>query len=215
MGIGKILAYSAGGLVLGVGAIAAAPFTGGGSVFGAATLAASLTGAGAVAAGAGLVGVTGGGYLAMDENENTEKLKTEVARGDKALDNFRDIAKGHEEHTALILALSALGIAMANADGKILEIELQELNEFVGGLSAQSYPAHIVKQIKTMISNPPTFNEAMEHLARVDAIKYPEVRNFLVMTMESDDNIHKKEEAFLKAFDIKIAQLDKIANQES
>ena len=32
MGIGKVLAYTAGGVVLGVGAVAAAPFTGGGSI---------------------------------------------------------------------------------------------------------------------------------------------------------------------------------------
>ena len=37
-----------GGAVLGVGAIAAAPFTGGGSILGAATLASSLAGVGIV-----------------------------------------------------------------------------------------------------------------------------------------------------------------------
>ena len=46
MGWGKILGLAA----LGVGAIAAAPFTGGGSILGAATLAGSLAGAGTIAA---------------------------------------------------------------------------------------------------------------------------------------------------------------------
>ncbi len=50
---GKILA----GAAVGVGAVAAAPFTGGGSLLGAATLASSLAGAGTVAAAAG-VGVS-------------------------------------------------------------------------------------------------------------------------------------------------------------
>ena len=45
MGLFKVL----GGVAIGVGAIAAAPFTGGGSILGAATLVGSLTGAGALA----------------------------------------------------------------------------------------------------------------------------------------------------------------------
>lgn len=51
--IGKTLAYAAGGLVVGVGAVAAAPFTGGGSILAATTLAGSLAGAGTIAAAVG------------------------------------------------------------------------------------------------------------------------------------------------------------------
>ena len=96
-----------------------------------------------------------------------------------------------------------------NADGEVSPEEIIELNEFVGGLSSQSYPTHIVKQIEQMIYNPPSFTEAMMHLTKIDSIEYPELRNFLVMIMESDEVVHKKEEAFLKAFDIKVAQLTK------
>jgi hypothetical protein len=64
-----------------------------------------------------------------------------------------------------------------------------------------------VEQIEDMISNPPTFNEAMEYLKKIDSIEFPELRNFLVMIMESDGIRHKKEEAFLKAFDIKVKRL--------
>ena len=46
---GKVLA----GVAIGVGAVAAAPFTGGGSLLGAATLGASLSGAGTIAAASG------------------------------------------------------------------------------------------------------------------------------------------------------------------
>lgn len=65
MGLGKILGLAA----LGVGAVAAAPFTGGGSVLGAATLAGSLAGAGAAAAGAGAVGAAAGAALSSNEDE--------------------------------------------------------------------------------------------------------------------------------------------------
>ncbi len=207
MGWGKILGLAA----LGVGAVAAAPFTGGGSLLGAATLAGSLGTAGAVAgaAGAGAAGAYAGKKLSdMDENEKKEQ-ESKIAEYNQKAQKAEAALKEHEKHTNLILALSALGCAMANADGDISPEEIIELNEFVGGISSQGYPTHIVEQIEDMISNPPTFNEAMAHLSKVDSIEYPDLRNFLVMIMESDDVSHKKEEAFLKAFDMKVKQLAK------
>lgn len=61
MGVGKVIA----GIAIGVGAVAAAPFTGGGSLLAGAGLVGSLAGAGALAVGAGLVGGIIGG--AIDE----------------------------------------------------------------------------------------------------------------------------------------------------
>ncbi len=209
MGLGKMLAYTVGGVVVGVGAIAAAPFTGGGSILGSATLASSLAGAGAVAAGTAAVAGGTGAYLAIKEDEDEEKQETKIAEYNQKAQKAETALKEHEKHTNLILALSSLGCAMANADGEISPKEIIELNEFVGGISSQGYPTHIVEQIEEMISNPPTFNEAMKHLIKVDTIKYPEIRNFLVMVMESDSVVHKKEEAFIKAFDIKVKQLAK------
>lgn len=57
------------GAVLGIGAIAAAPFTGGGSVLGAATLAGSLSGVGTglAAATAGVVGAAVADGMADEE----------------------------------------------------------------------------------------------------------------------------------------------------
>lgn len=207
MGWGKILGMAA----VGVAAVAAAPFTGGGSILGAATLAGSLGTAGAVAGavGAGVAGAAAGKALS-DKEENKKKAQdTKIAESHQKVKKFEAVVKEHEKHTNLILALSALGCAMANADGEISPEEIVELNEFVGGLSSTRYPTHIVNQIEDMISNPPTFTEAMKHLEKVEAIEFPELRNFLVMIMESDDVVHKKEKAFLKAFDIRIAQMTK------
>ena len=73
---GKVLA----GALIGVGAVAAAPFTGGGSLLGAATLAGSLTGAGAVAAGAGAVGAAVGAAVA-DSDETERQAENRRAKG--------------------------------------------------------------------------------------------------------------------------------------
>ena len=68
MSFWKILA----GAAIGVGAVAAAPFTGGGSVLGAATLVASLSGAGTAAAAVG-AGVVGGAVGASIGDGNGKK----------------------------------------------------------------------------------------------------------------------------------------------
>lgn len=203
MGWGKILGMAA----LGVGAVAAAPFTGGGSLLGAASIGASLAGAGVVAAGAGVAGAAAGAVVSSYEDDEKKTQETKIAEYNQKAQKSEQVLKEHEKHTNLVLALSALGCSMANADGDISPEEIVELNEFVGGLSSQSYPTYIVEQIEDMISNPPTFNEAVKHLEKVEAIEFPELRSFLVMIMESDDDVHKKEEAFLKAFDIKVKQL--------
>ena len=207
MGWGKVLGLA----TLGVGAVAAAPFTGGGSLLGAATIAGSLGTAGAVAGavGAGAAGALAGKALSDSEDDERRGLERKVSGLATKAEKAETALKEHEKHTNLILALYALGTSMAKADGEISREKIVELNEFVGGISSQGYPTHIVEQIEDMISNPPTFNEAMGHLTKVDSIEYPELRNFLVMIMESDDVVHKKEEAFLKAFDIKVAQIAK------
>jgi uncharacterized tellurite resistance protein B-like protein len=203
MGFGKILGMAA----LGIGAVAAAPFTGGGSLVGAATLAGSLAGAGAVAAGAGAVGAAAGAVMSSNENDEKEAKEREIANLNLKANKAEKIVKDHQEHTNIILALSAMGCAMANADGEISPEEIVELNEFTGGLASQGYPEHIVKQIESMIDTPPTFNEAMKHLEKVEIKEYSAIRDLLVIVMESDDVIHKKEKAFLSAFDIKTKQL--------
>lgn len=204
MGWGKILS----GVAIGVGAVAAVPFTGGGSVLGAATLLGSLgtTGAVAGAVGAGVVGAAAGAALSEDEEAEKEALQKSAASAKLKAEKFENIANEHKEHTHLILALSALGISMANADGDISDEELEELNEFVGGLSSQKYPSHIVEQIEGWLSTPPSFNEALGYLKHVEAQEYPEIRNLLVMVMEADGIEHVNELAFLAAYDERVKE---------
>ncbi|HIQ27442.1 MAG TPA: hypothetical protein EYH42_02950 [Sulfurovum sp.] len=205
MGFGKMLGLAA----LGIGAVAAAPFTGGGSILGAATLGASLAGAGtiAAAAGAGAVGAAAGVALTRKEEEEEKRRNEKSAKNNKNADKATDIVKGYEKHTTLIIALTAIGVAMANADGEISEEEREELNEYVGGVASANYPEVVLNTIKGIIANPPTFNEAMKYLEKVSAVEYPEIRNLLVAVMESDNKIHDKEKAFLSAYDSHITML--------
>ncbi len=92
MGWGKILGMAA----LGVGAVAAAPFTGGGSILAATGAAASLAGAGTVATavGVGAAGAVAG--AAMSDNEEEEKRESRRAR-EEAEENRRRAEEAEEE----------------------------------------------------------------------------------------------------------------------
>jgi len=203
MGWGSILGMAA----LGVGAVAAAPFTGGGSILGAASLGASLAGAGAAAVGAASVGAGVGAVMSKNEEEEEERKQRELAKANQKAEKATDIINETKEHYQLIIALTALGVSMANVDGKISSEEMEELSEFVGGLSSLKYPQNIIDTINQIVSNPPSFNEAMKHLENISSVEYPEIRNILVTVMESDGEIHPKEKAFLSAYDSHIEMM--------
>lgn len=203
MGWGQILGMAA----LGVGAVAAAPFTGGGSILAATGAAASLAGAGAAAAGAGAVGAGIGAVMSKKEEEEEEGKRREIAKANQEAEKATKIVNETKEHYQLITALTALGVSMANVDGEISSEEMEELNEFVGGLASQKYPQNIIDNINGIVANPPSFNEAMAHLQNVSSVEYPEIRNILVAVMESDGEIHPKEKAFLSAYDSHIEMM--------
>jgi hypothetical protein len=217
MGLGKILAYTAGGAVLGVGAIAAAPFTGGGSLFGAATLATSLMGVGTVAAAAGTAAAAGGAaaYMARKENEEDEKREEEIAkqklRADKleegikkALINF----EGDREYFNYIIGLTAIGLAMANVDGEIAPEEARELEEFIGGIANSNYPTNVKQIIENLYENVPNLMTAMKYISKINPKNYETIRDLIKLVMMADNIKHEREIAFIQAFEAQILQVE-------
>ena len=167
---GKILA----GAAVGVGAIAAAPFTGGGSLLGGASVIASLTGAGAVAAavGAGTVGGVVGAAMADSEEKEKQQLKEE-GRAEGLAENAIQIEKlanklsqaleklkSRDEHFKAIIAMEAVGVSCAACDGDFSDNEREEIGEFVKGMMAQSIPLDVKEKIQSIYDKPPTVEEA-------------------------------------------------------
>lgn len=216
MGIGKILGYTVLGVVGGVAAVAAAPFTGGGSLLGAATLAASLTGAGTIAAAAGTAAVAGGAgaLLARNENEKDEKISNqneEIAELNVKADKFEEgfnraikQFKGDKEYFNYIIGMTALGVSMANEDGKISKEEIDEMQNFIGGVVNSNYPSHIKDSIMEIVTTKPNFNTAMLFLEKINPSNYQNVRDLIELVAFADGIKCEREEAFLKAFDSQI-----------
>ena len=210
MAFGKILGFAA----LGVGAIALAPFTGGGSVAGAISLAASLEGAALAVAGAAAAGGAIGGAVGMasakkeeEKDEEISKLKKKADKLEKALKEALNRFQGDKEYFNYIIAMTAMGVSMANSDGEISSKEIEEMEEFIGGIASSNYPKHIKSEIAKLYKNPPTFNTALEYLKKVNHSNYESIKEMLEIIMEADGCIHPKEKAYLEAFNREIKHI--------
>jgi len=217
MGMFKTLGYITGGAILGAGAIAAAPFTGGGSLLGAATLATSLAGAGTIAAAAGTAAVVGGAgaYVARKEDEIDEAKDKKIAeyreKSEKYETGFKKLLaqfQGDKEYFNYIIGATALGIAMANVDGEISQEEVCEIEEFVGGIANSKYPNHVKESVSNLYKNPPNLMTAVKLLEKVNPEHHESIRDLIELVMLADGIEHKKEIAFLQAFEAQILQVE-------
>ena len=204
-----------GGAAIGVGAIAAAPFTGGGSLLAGASLAASLAGAGTVAAAVG-AGVAGGtaGYL-ISESEKDEGRKEGRQRGirettakyvkrEKTLIESLRVAhstlKDDQAYFDWLKALVAVGMATAYADGEVTQDELDEINEFAMGVAHSHLPPHVKAAITRIKNNPPSFNTAMTFVRKLDRVDRSLFEQVIKVVAAADGKETEEERALLAAF---------------
>ncbi|EIU6807748.1 TPA: hypothetical protein ACN3X6_001650 [Vibrio cholerae] len=201
-----------GGAVVGVGAIAAAPFTGGGSLLGAATLASSLAGAGAIAAGAGAVGAAAGAVMdSMEKDEENKKLKTAKLQGeqeasarnaiemDKLRDELADILRDIEVRENFLLTAFAVGICAANADHEICDDERTELEELVAGLGkADVLSSATQARLEAWYNNPPNLNTVWQMIENNNLNQPRHIAVFdkivkMVIWADEEQNAHESE----------------------
>lgn len=206
--LGKILA----GVAIGVGAVAAAPFTGGGSVLAGATALTSLAGAGtiATAVGVGLVGGITGAVIADTEEEEKkaihDKGKSEgmaiaqqrIAALEKKLSSALQQLKSTDELFNAIIALEAVGVACAACDDDFSDAEKEEIGEFVRGMMAQTIPERVKAKIQDIYDNPPTVQEAFT-LAENSGLEMAMFEEVIQFVMEID-GIKPEEKVFVRAW---------------
>lgn len=206
MGWGKILT----GAVIGVGAVAAAPFTGGGSILGTAALTSSLAGAGTIAAatGLGVAGAAIGG--AMSDNDREEgkeegriegkaEVQVQIAKLEKKLQSSLKALKSNDEHFQAIIALEAVGVACAACDGDFSANEKEEIGEFVNGMMEQSIPVKVKEKIQRVYDNPPTVEEAFT-MVQESGIEMETCEELIKFVMQID-GIKPEERVFTHAWD--------------
>lgn len=134
MGLFKILGFAA----LGVGAVAAAPFTGGGSLLGAASLAGSLAGAGTIATTAGVAGAAVGAVsTALDSDETIQEANRARKEGyemgfkEAEVETKKKFLELLKEDDNLRLGVFALSLHVAKLDG-LDDSEMEYIEKEIG-----------------------------------------------------------------------------------
>lgn len=154
-----------GGAVIGVGAVAAAPFTGGGSLLGGATLLTSLAGAGtiATAVGAGVAGAVIAANLDGDKEvreqgykEGYQDAKAEHVRELEALNQKLieaiDKLKLHEKHFNAIITMHA--VAAVTCKDRVSSEKREEIKLLITGLASGTLPAAVEVIIDKLYQKP-------------------------------------------------------------
>lgn len=200
------------GASVGVAAVAAAPFTGGGSLLAGATLAGSLAGAGTVAA-AGAAAVAGGviaNKLSDDSKVRDEAYREGVkdtkARHQLELEHLQknlELAlsglKGAKEHFNAIIAMHAVAVATANCDGVICDNERANIELFIAGVSASSIPAEVATKLQSLYDTPPSIRDAWE-LAKNSGVAISVFDEIIQIVIHADGIQHSQEDAFMQAW---------------
>ncbi len=200
------------GAVIGVGAVAAAPFTGGGSVFGAATLASSLAGAGTVAAAIG-AGAAGAGACATISNAETNKIKTialekgvenekaesavKIEELSKMMVHAAEVYTQQARANEFVIALAAIGLSMAACDGSISNEENVCVEEYVIGMSRLVLPQIIRDRLHKITNAPPDFERAILYVENFDNDIWPIIDGLLEIIGEADGDINQSKQEFL------------------
>lgn len=197
-----------GGAMAGIGAVACLPVLGG---IGAVSLVGATIG--------GVVGGLGGLAMAVSDEEKESnaydngkaKIAAEyeirIRKLTAAFEEAKNKLDGDKTYFQLIISLFAMGLATANADGEISQEEHEDLDQFVYGIIGSALPNHIQQQIQMLRQVPPTLNEAIEYIKKIDSPDIELFRSVITLISESDGKVTSDERVFLKAFDQRIIEI--------
>ena len=150
-------------IAVGIGAVAAAPFTGGGSILGAATLAEALTVGGAVAGGAAGA-VVGATVSDMDEEERRNERQNAHKKGynegmeEVKIETAKKFAAILEKNDDIRIGAFALSVYVANKDHDFSEEEKAAIECYFGrpdGIMNQN----VAGKFQDICEHTPSFDE--------------------------------------------------------
>jgi uncharacterized tellurite resistance protein B-like protein len=212
----KYLAIVAGG----VGAVVLAPVTGGSSIalaigaFGTTTAAGAAIGAGVGAAAAAAVYASSSNDDAREEGkkqgfEEGKKAGEKAAheKYEQKMNKLTDRFQSYQNLESKIFAMYAMGLAMANADGNISKVEREELDAFVSGCLASSFPAHIKEEIAKLIKKPPSLEDALK-FAHEAKLPKRDIDDIIDLIANADDEICESDKRFIAQWQSLSAQYE-------
>ena len=199
--LGKVIL----GAVVGVGAVAAAPFTGGGSLLAGASLATSLAGAGVAAGvGAGVGAIAGGVAGSIEEDEQMEEIKKakESAYEDGVREGMYKTSDEVKKYVDFFLATTALSYYAARCDGEISEEEQWEIQQDMDAIKKNCEMPDQIKTKLEEIENDEilTWYEVKEYLDKVGLDTLRRLQKDVEEIVEADGIIRDEEKEVMQEF---------------
>ena len=176
---------------LGVGAIAAAPFVGGLSLFAAGGFAAYKA--------IKVIAEISGDETQIDEAE----CELKVEQLTKQMETYLCTIDERKSYFDAALAMTAVGISAANCDGEIHDEESKTIEQYIAGICVSSLPESLKNSMKILIKEmekiydaPPELKSAfnLAHKANVPMWLCDEI---IQVVIEADGVIETEEHAFL------------------
>lgn len=202
--LGKIIL----GAGIGVLAVAAAPFTGGGSVAGGISLAASLAGTGTVVAAAGtaVVGATAGAFAeSVNEDLEFERIKKakETSYEDGTKEGLYLSVEEIKKRDDFCFATTALSYYVARCDGTIHPLEEAEIAMDLDAIFKNAdLPNAVQSKIEEIKNNKYiTFEDVKNYLDKVSIKTLRKLATDVAEIIEADEIINAEELAAQAEFE--------------
>jgi tellurite resistance protein len=104
--------------------------------------------------------------------------------------------RSYEDFNKKLVAMYAVGLAVANADGVICDEERRELDQFVAGCMAGSLPAKVNETIEKLTAKPPTLPQALQFAKRAKLPK-ADIDDVIDVMVNADGIVNAAEEKFI------------------
>ena len=132
---------------------------------------------------------------ASDKRAVKEKLRSEKLA--RMLEERAKLCETHKDLAAFLIAMTAVGVAVANADGVITPSENKEIDRFVAGVLGSAFPQVVKDQIAMLYADPPSFEDALRvHIAPVSEKQFFDwtlIEEMVDLVAAADGKLHDNE----------------------
>ena len=144
---------------------------------------------------------------AKQAEQRAAEVEKSLQEAAETMERYRESLKDVESHYQLVIALTAIGMAAAKADGDVDERETSEMDEYISGIAASKLPAKVKARIQYLHNHPPTFEKAAEEIMKLDKDGLPidVFRQLIVDVINADGIVKETETAFLGKWDAMVA----------
>jgi hypothetical protein len=140
-----------------------------------------------------------GASAASSANDKSREKAAETNASKKHAQQVQELVEKFQRYYDFdekLVALYAIGLATANADGKVSQEERNELDAFIGGMLSEHFPAHIRNLVIQLTEKPPTLEQALA-FAKNAKLPKQDIDDIIDLIANADDEICEFDKRFI------------------